>query len=461
MLTMVKNLKSALLGLTLCTLMTLAPVSRADSPSAASATGIASYAAPQAYLHMPARIDGPLPPLLSQTGAFVDTARLVPNPGLIPYDLIVPFWSDGATKSRYVAIPKGRQIGFSPDGEWSFPPGTVFVKTFELSTDEAHPGTKRRLETRLLVRDDKGGVYGVVYKWRADNSDADLLPPSSLTENIPIRARDGSTREQTWYYPSRENCLTCHNARAGGVLGLKTRQLNRAITYPSGVSANELATLNHLHLLTPAPAAAQLATLPTLAAMDDDSRSLEDRARSYLDANCAHCHRPGGTVAYFDARYSTPLDRQELIDGPVLINEGIDRPHVISPHDIWRSIAFMRVDTNGDVRMPPLARETIDEHGVKLLQDWIQSMPGKDVLVPPKIAPAGGTFAQPQTVTLSSPDPGAQIRYTLDGSVPGPQDLLYTDPIQISGPTVVRARAYKDGLTRSITTESVFIVGQQ
>ncbi len=454
------NLKSVLLGLALCALTTAAQVSRAASPSAAAVTGITSWLAPRAYLHMPAQSTGPLPLLLSRTGAFADTAHLVPSPGLIPYDLVVPFWSDGATKSRYVALPKGTQIGFTPDGEWSFPAGTVFVKTFELPTDDAHPEIRRRLETRLLVRDDKGGVYGVTYKWRADNSEADLLP-ASLSENIPIRTKDGSTREQTWYYPSRENCLTCHNTHTSGVLGLKTRQLNRTLLYPSGVSANELKTLNHLHLLNPAPSDAELATLPTLAGMDDDSRSIEDRARSYLDANCAHCHRPGGTVAYFDARYTTPLDRQELIDGPVLINEGIDRPHVISPHDIWRSIAFMRVDTNGDVRMPPLARETIDEHGVKLLQDWINSMPGKDVLVPPQIAPDGGTFGQPVTVTLSSPDRGAQLRYTLDGSAPGPQDMLYTDPIRVAGPTVVRARAYKDGMTRSITAESVFIVGQQ
>ena len=156
-----------------------------------------------------------------------------------------------------------------------------------------------------------------------------------------------------------------------GVLGLKTRQLNRTLTYPSGVTDNELRTLNHLHLLQPAVADTDLATLPTLAAGTDTSRSLEDRARSYLDANCAHCHRPGGTVAYFDARYSTPLDRQELIDGPILINEGIDRPHVIAPHDIWRSIAYMRADTNGDIRMPPIARETIDEPGMRILHDWI------------------------------------------------------------------------------------------
>lgn len=437
--------------------MALAQTSRAEAPAT---YGIASRVAPQAYLNMPRSAHGKMPALLSQTGAFTDMRALTPASGLIPYDLIVPFWSDGAAKVRYLALPKGRQIGFTPDGEWTFPAGTVFVKTFEFATDEAHPQIKRRLETRLLVRDAKGGVYGVDYKWRPDNSDADLLA-SSLVENIAIRRGDGSIREQSWYYPSRENCLTCHNAHTSGVLGLKTRQLNRSITYPSGVTDNELRTFNHLHLLDTQLSDAQLEALPKLAALSDKSRSIEDRARSYLDANCGHCHRPGGTVAYFDARFSTPLAKQELIDGPILINEGIDRPHVIAPHDIWRSIAYMRIDTNGDIRMPPVARETIDAQGVQVLRDWINSMPGKDVLGPPKITPDGGTFGKAVTVSLSSPDPGAQIRYTVDGSAPGPQDLLYAGPITVGEPTVVRARAYKDGMTRSITSESVFIVGQQ
>jgi uncharacterized repeat protein (TIGR03806 family) len=445
----------------LSAVMAAAPFSRAHSAPAAVAFGISSHVAPKAYLNMPPLASGAMPRLLSQTGAFSDTARMIVAPGLIPYDLIVPFWSDGAAKSRYIAVPKGEHLGFSPTGEWTFPPGVVFVKTFELPTDAAHPQVRRRLETRLLVRDSAGGVYGVVYKWRSDNSDAELLPGASLTEPIRIVAQDGTVHEQTWYYPSRENCLTCHNTRAGGVLGLKARQLNRPMTYPSGVTDNELRTLNHLQLLQPAPSEAQLATLPTLAAPSDSSRSIEDRARSYLDANCAHCHRPGGTVAYFDARYTTPLAQQELIDGPILINEGIDRPHVIAPHDIWRSIAYMRADTNGDIRMPPIARETIDEQGMQVLQDWIQSMPGKDVLAPPKITPEGGTFPAAVNVTLSTPDAGAQLRYTLDGSVPGPQDLLYSGPINISSATVLRARAYKDGMTRSITSESVFIIGAQ
>ena len=194
-------------------------------------------------------------------------------------------------------------------------------------------------------------------------------------------------REQDWYYPSRQQCLECHNARAGGVLGLKTRQLNRTITYSSGIQDNQLRTWNHLKLLNPALRESQIAALPALAASGDSTRSLEDRARSYLDANCAQCHRPGGTVAYFDARYDTPLSQQQLIDGPVLIDQGIERPRVVSPHDIWRSIAYMRANTNGEIRMPPLARETIDQNGMALLREWILSLPGRDVVSPPLISP--------------------------------------------------------------------------
>jgi uncharacterized repeat protein (TIGR03806 family) len=431
----------------------------AESGAGTLPYGLTTRVTPDAYLKMPQRAGGELPPLLSQTGAFRDTRNQIPSRGLIPYEIVVPFWSDGARKSRWVAVPRG-QIHFAPTGEWDFPSGTVFVKTFALPIDERRPQLTRRLETRLLVRDSAGGVYGAVYKWRADGSDADLLT-SSLTERIPVRTAAGGVRMQTWYYPSRKDCLSCHTGRAGGVLGVKTRQMNRDLTYPSGVTDNELRAWNHIGLFTPGFSDSDLKRFPTLAATDDTTRSLEDRARSYLDANCAQCHRPGGTAAYFDTRYDTPLDKQELVDGPILYDEGIDRPRVISPHDIWRSIALMRMDTTGDIKMPPLARETIDARGVALLRDWILSMPGRDVLAPPTITPAGGNYSGPIEVSLNEAQPGTEIHYTLDGSVPGRSDPLYQSPIKLTGATVLRARAFKEGFTRSITVQEVFIVGQR
>ena len=420
--------------------------------------GLGTRIATKPYLEMPAEADGRIPRLLSQTGVFSDTPKRIASPGLIPYDLNVAFWSDAADKSRWIAVPAG-QILFSASGEWRFPAGTVFVKNFDLGLDAANPAVKRRLETRILVRDSKGGVYGAVYKWRPDGSDAELLS-TSATETIQVKSATGNPQEQTWYYPSRQDCLTCHTAGAGGVLGVKTRQLNRPFTYPSGVIDNELRTWNHLGLFTPAFKDEELQKFTALAAAGDTRRSLQDRARSYLDANCAQCHRPGGTVANFDARYDTPLEKQALIDGPVLIDQGIDRPRVISPHDIWRSIAYMRVDTTGDIRMPPLARETIDQKGVQLLGEWINSLPGPEVLAPPNISPPGGTYVQPVEISLTSGESGAEIRYTLDGSVPGTHDMLYEKPIKLSGPAVLRTRAFKQGFTRSITAQEVFVIAK-
>ncbi len=431
---------------------------RADGHAAVAPYGLTSRTAAKAYLNMPQRADGKIPSLLSQTGAFRDTRNLVPGDGLIAYDIVLPFWSDGAAKLRWAAIPDGK-IGYSPTGDWIFPKGTVFVKTFEMPTDAANPGVKRRLETRLLVCDSGGGVYGVVYKWRPDDSDADLLT-AAQTEAIPIKAGAAQIHEQTWYYPSRQDCLACHNRHTSGVLGLKARQMNRSFVYPSGVADNELRAWNHIGLFAPEIDEAGLGDIATLAATDDAGRSLQDRARSYLDANCSQCHRPGGTVAYFDARYSTPLAQQELVDGPVLIDQGIDKPRVISPHDVWRSIVYMRVNTLDDIKMPPVARETIDRNGVKLLQDWITSLPGRAVLDPPAMSPNGGTFSGSVQVSLTEREPGADIRYTLDGSVPGPSDMRYDKPITLSEPAVLRARAYKDGFTRSITAQEVFIVAK-
>jgi len=458
-------------------------LSCATGKSSAVASGLVSRPPTKAFLQMPARADGVFPHLLSQTGAFADTTNLVPAAALTPYDLIVPFWSDGAEKSRWISVPSGERIKFAVTGEWVFPKGTVFVKHFELATDATHPEQKRRLETRVLVCDADGGVYGATYKWRADNSDADLLE-TNLTEAITIRTATGM-RKQEWYYPSRADCLTCHTANAGYVLGVKTRQLNRDFKYLSPGSAgvspaslstpgrqdasasglapvvtdNQLCAWNHLGLFDTNLTEAEIENLPKLARLDDATRSLADRARSYLDANCANCHRPNGTVAYFDARYDTPLAQQGLIDGRVLIDQRIDGARVIAPNDIWRSILYMRANTTEAFKMPPLARNTVDEPGMKLLREWIKSLPGPPVLPPPEISPRGGNFTNLVEVTLQS-EPGATIRYTVDGTVPTTSDLLYKKPIRLTSPTILRARAFKPGCTKSISTQEIFLVGE-
>lgn len=444
------------------------PLLFAASPLCATADQMASApfglnARPQSkpWLFMPSESNGALPKLLSQTGAFKNVRTLTPADSLIPYDLNVPFWSDGATKSRWIAVPnengQAQKITFSPTGEWKFPPGTVFVKHFELPTDDVHPDVHRRLETRFIVCDNTGSVYGVTYKWRPDNSDADLLG-TNLLETISIRTATGS-RTQQWYYPSREDCRTCHTRLAGGVLGVKTRQLNRDLAYPSGVTDNELRAWNHLGLFDSNFNETALPSYSKLARSDDTAKSLEDRARSYLDANCSHCHRPGGTVASFDARYDTPLPSQKLVKGDVLIDEGIDNAAIIAPNDIWRSIALVRMRTLEGYKMPPLAHQVLDRPGTELVQRWVQSLPGRPVLAPPSISPAAGNYPNSIEVALNQQE-GATIHYTVDGSAPTSSDPVYEKPIKLTGPTVVRARAFKSTYTKSITVQQTFIIGE-
>jgi len=274
-----------------------------------------------------------------------------------------------------------------------------------------------------------------------------------------IQTTSGTVRTQTWYYPSRQDCLTCHTRNAGGVLGVKTRQLNCDLRYDSGVTDNQIRAWNHAGLFDRKLSEATLAKLPALAHTDDKTRTLEDRARSYLDANCAHCHRPGGTVASFDLRYDTPLPQQGLLEAPVLIDEGIDHARAVAPNDIWRSIIYLRASALDSIKMPPLARNQVDEKGMALLREWIQSLPGPPVLEPPVISPRGTSYDKPIEVAIKHSDSGAVIHYTVDGSVPTSSDAVYEKPLQLTNPTVVRAKAFKHGFTKSITAQEVFIVG--
>ncbi len=315
----------------------------------------------------------PIPKLLSQTGVFTDLQAMAPAKFLIPYTVNSPLWSDGAVKSRWIAVPNDAQVQFSGTREWTFPAGTVFVKNFSLPVDDANPQLLRRLETRILVRDTNGTVYGASYKWRPDNSDAEIVN-AGISEAIQIRTSTG-TRTQTWFYPGKQDCLTCHTPQSGGVLGVNTRQLNGDETYPNGVTDNQLRALNHIHIFNPAIDEAQIPAMDKSVSVTNTAAPLELRARSYLDSNCSQCHRPGGVGAFFDTRFDTPLDRQGLINGPIANPLGIPGAKIIVPGDPSKSVLFRRISLVGDFQMPPLARNVVDSNAVATISSWIRSLP--------------------------------------------------------------------------------------
>ena len=118
-------------------------------------------------------------------------------------------------------------------------------------------------------------------------------------------------------------------------------------------------------------------TFLTAAAKDDLTKPLEHRARTYLDVNCSHCHQPAAenNQAIFDARLTTPLDGQMLIYGSISKPLSLTDPFVISPQSVGQSMAHFRLNSlNPNEMMPPLAKNTLDQAGLQLIEDWINSL---------------------------------------------------------------------------------------
>jgi hypothetical protein len=136
----------------------------------------------------------------------------------VPYDLNVPFWSDGAVKRRWFSIPDvTRKIKTRGAQPWEFPEGTVWIKHFELELVKGEPSSSRRVETRFLVRNGEG-VYGATYRWNDSQDNATLVPEEGADQSFTIDDH-GTVRQQTWHFPSRNECLTCHTPVAGFALG--------------------------------------------------------------------------------------------------------------------------------------------------------------------------------------------------------------------------------------------------
>jgi uncharacterized repeat protein (TIGR03806 family) len=342
----------------------------------------------------------PLPPTLAATGAFSDLTSLTPNAGIVPYDVNVPFWSDNAVKTRWFSVPDTNLvINFSPDANWSFPTGSVWIKHFELELTNGLASSRRRLETRFIVRN-TNGVYGVTYRWDSPTN-ATLVAEGGLDEALTINDA-GTLRTQIWHYPSRSECLACHTSQGGYVLGFNTAQLNRDYDY-SGIATNQLEALSQAGYFPNAISNRYL--LRALAPANDGAVSLEYRVRSYLAANCAQCHQSGGPApAMWDARLSTPGPRTGIINGPVNNDFGNTNNRVVAPSSLANSVLFQRVANLGPAHMPPLATSVINTQAVVLLSAWITNdLPGY-VSFPDWQTAYFGSTNSPQAAQLADPD---------------------------------------------------------
>lgn len=314
-----------------------------------------------------------VPATLSATGAFSNLTSMTPNAGIVSYGINVPFWSDDAEKSRWFSIPNtDLDIDFRENSPFDFPASSVWIKHFEIEMTKGDPASKQRLETRFLVKTE-AGIYGVTYRWNGAQTEAHLVPEEGETM-VLHRMIDGEPVSQTWEFPSRSSCLSCHNPDAGWTLGFDSRQLNRDFSY--GVESHNqldaLESMGYFGASIPDPSG-----LPALASVDDTDSSLEYRARSYLQANCAQCHHAGGFTTW-DARIVTPLESAGIVNGTLNDNGGNPANRVISPGSISESMLLARMSTRGSGQMPPVGSHLVDPGGVDLIADWVNSLGGPD-----------------------------------------------------------------------------------
>ncbi len=295
------------------------------------------------------------PKLLSQTGCVDPKDATKPAPGVIPYDLISPLWSDGAKKERFLAIPDGTTITINADGDWDLPKGSIAMKTFAVDG--------KRVETRLFMRHADGGWAGYTYEWNDQGTDAALLPAGKVK---PV-----GTGTQVWSYPSRTQCIQCHSQAAGSTIGLETQQLNRDAVYPStNRISNELATLDHIGMFAK-PLTGPPATLPALPD-PAGTAAIDARARSYLHANCSHCHRlNGGGQGTMDLRYSQAFKDTVTCNAANTQGPTGTATKLLVPGSPTTSILSLRMHGTDAKRMPPVAVSILDPLGTKVIDDWI------------------------------------------------------------------------------------------
>jgi len=346
----------------------------------------------------PPKSDAPqFPRKLSETGLFTNVKNYKPAGGVIPYDVVAPLWSDGAIKDRFMAVPGDSKIEFdavtypldAPGNMpgWRFPDGTVFVKTFSLELEPGNPKSTRRLETRLLHKiqmpgnDDEYGAQvwnGYTYVWNDEQTDAELLDAKGLDRVFQIKDKSAPNgiREQKWHFPSRAECALCHTMAAKYVLGATTEQLNRDFDFGDGKPKNQLRHLDELGYFTkPIPSDAK-GLQKVLVDYHDSKQTLDARARSYLHANCSHCHRKwGGGNAEFILLASLPLAET----GTVGVRPGqglfdLTDPKVVVPGDPSRSMVLHRMKKTGLGRMPHIASNVIDQQAIELIERWIREL---------------------------------------------------------------------------------------
>jgi len=304
---------------------------------------------------------------LSEYGFFKGKlADLQPTEGVFPYELNTPLFTDYAKKARFIYIPDSSQIAYREGEVLDFPIGTTLIKNFFYSGEQLDQSDKKIIETRLLIKQNEGWV-ALPYIWNKEQTEAYLeITGGNLA--LAITSKNGTQHAFDYAVPTMNQCKSCHEKNGKIVpIGPSVRQLNRDGQLEGMIAAG---------ILVGAPDANEW---PKLAQWEDPAYSLNDRARAYLDINCAHCHSDGGPAK--NSGLSLVYNEEDLYalgihKKPVAAGKGSGGfAYDIDPGNPDESILLHRMKINDPgTRMPELGRSLVHEEGVSLIENWIKEM---------------------------------------------------------------------------------------
>lgn len=290
-------------------------------------------------------------PNLSELNLFTgDLSDLNISPAAFEYKLNTELFTDYAHKQRIIALPEGSQMQYDGDGLPIFPDNTVIAKTFYYNIDERDLTLGRRIiETRLLIK--INGVWQTGdYKWTEDQTEA-VLDLNGSTVAVNWTDATGTMQTIDYEIPSNTDCFTCHSSYNNVTpIGPKLRNLNFDIS-----GSNQLQVLINSNYITGLDSASDTGSIVD---WEDTSLPLEERARAYLDVNCAHCHIPGGfceDLSILDLDYANSLADSKIVERRFNISA--------------------RMSTNiPDFSMPLIGTSIIHTEGYNLIQAYLDTL---------------------------------------------------------------------------------------
>lgn len=307
-------------------------------------------------------------PKLSDYGFFeMPLASLRPAANVYPYELNTPLFTDYALKQRFIFIPEGFVANYQEEKVLDFPEGTVLIKNFHYDETQLAEGRSRIIETRLLILENDEWK-ALPYIWNEDQTDAFL----EITGGETLVSLEGKPPFQ-YSVPNMAQCKGCHE-ESGKIapIGPTARQLNKSIN-----GKNQLVAWQEAGVLSGLPEIASVAHIPVWD--DPSSGTLDERARGYLEINCAHCHRPEGPGknSGLDLTIFAKTDHAlGIFKSPVAAGSGSGGFEFdIVPGKPEKSILTYRMKSlEPGVMMPELGRKLIHKEGIELVEEWIRSL---------------------------------------------------------------------------------------